>query len=132
MKITMEADYAIRIIYCLCKSGIKMDAKTISSQMHITLRFTLKILRKLGIYGIIKSYKGVNGGYELNVSPEDITLLNVIEAVDGGIQINRCIEEENECNRISHKTECPFHTNFCRINTVLRSELDKVKFSSMI
>jgi Rrf2 family protein len=131
MKITMEADYAIRIVYCLVRSGEKLEARNIASQMNVTLRFTLKILRKLGIAGIIKSYKGVNGGYELNMPPEKITLLKVIEAVDGDVQINRCLDESIACNRVTSKNDCPFHGSFAKINSVLRGELDKVDFASL-
>ena len=58
----MEADYAVRIVHCLAKNGQRMDAKSISDETGVTLRFSLKILRKLVSAGIIKSYKGTQGG----------------------------------------------------------------------
>ena len=44
MHITQEADYAVRIVYCLAREARRMDARTISEQMAISLRFSLKIL----------------------------------------------------------------------------------------
>lgn len=65
MYITLEADYAVRIVNCLAKNGSRMDAKALSAATGVTLRFSLKILRKLVAQGIVRSYKGTQGGYEL-------------------------------------------------------------------
>jgi Rrf2 family transcriptional regulator, iron-sulfur cluster assembly transcription factor len=67
MRITQEADYGFRVILYLSKLGYgeKSSAKTISREQGIPLRFLLKLLRKLTCSGIIKSYRGVNGGYAL-------------------------------------------------------------------
>ncbi|MCH5349833.1 MAG: Rrf2 family transcriptional regulator, partial [Oscillospiraceae bacterium] len=47
MHITLESDYAVRIVGCIAQSGHRIDAKTISAETNVTLRFALKILRKL-------------------------------------------------------------------------------------
>ena len=65
MHITQETDYAVRIVYCLANSQGRKDARTISEEMGVTLRFSLKILHKLVQADIVKSYKGSKGGYEL-------------------------------------------------------------------
>ncbi len=65
MRITHEADYAVRVTYCLAMAGCKHRAKNISDITGITQRFALKILRKLTLGGITRSYKGVSGVYEL-------------------------------------------------------------------
>mgnify|MGYP002552668825 CR=1 FL=1 len=91
MRITHEADYAIRVAYCLALAGEKQCAKDISEATGVTLRFALKILRKLTQSGITKSYKGVAGGYELNHSPSEISLGAIIECIDGPIAINHCL-----------------------------------------
>ena len=64
MHITQESDYAVRIVYCLAKCGTRRDARGISEEMCVTLRFSLKILGKLVSSGIVESYKGNRGGYE--------------------------------------------------------------------
>ena len=61
MRITHEADYAIRVACCLAFSGEKIGAKQISESTGVTLRFALKILRKLIQADIVKSFKGANG-----------------------------------------------------------------------
>lgn len=132
MKITMEADYALRIIYCLAKDGGKVDAKTISESISVTLRFAQKILRKLVMAGIVKSYKGINGGYQLMIPLADITLLMIIEEIDGEISINRCLSDQCACTRVGDKHECPFNKEFNTINKILRDELQKVNFADIL
>ena len=77
MYITQETDYAVRIVHCLACSGVRRDARSISEEVCVTLRFSLKILGKLSAVGIVNSFKGNKGGYELARTPADITLKDV-------------------------------------------------------
>ena len=83
MHITLETDYAVRITGCLAAEKSRLDAKTIAEKTGVTLRFSLKILRKLVAGGIVKSYKGAQGGYELAKAPKDVTLRDVIDSIEG-------------------------------------------------
>ena len=83
MHITLEADYAIRIVQVLAQSQKRLDAKTISEMTGVTLRFSLKILRKLVAAGIVKSFKGTQGGYEIGRALDEISLGEVIETIEG-------------------------------------------------
>ena len=67
MYITLEADYAVRILLYLYEQGKRCDAKTISEDTEVTLRFALKILRKLAAAGLVRSFKGFKGGYEVSL-----------------------------------------------------------------
>ena len=82
MVMTLEADYAVRIVEYLTKHPERRDAKTISVETQIPLRFSLKILRELVAEGLVCSFKGAKGGYTLAKSPEEITLRQVIELVE--------------------------------------------------
>ena len=93
MHITLESDYAVRIIYCLAQNPLRMDAKKISDETGVTLRFSLKILRKLVSGGLVQSYKGTKGGYELAKPPKDISLADVIQTVEGKFALSRCVSE---------------------------------------
>ncbi|MDO5142923.1 MAG: Rrf2 family transcriptional regulator [Eubacteriales bacterium] len=123
MRITHEADYAIRVTYCLALAGRKQCAKEVSEETGVTLRFALKILRKLTQSGITRSYKGVSGGYELNRDPSEISLGEIIECIDGPIAINHCLANEFQCTRVGDRKECDFHRVFGEINRSLRNEL---------
>ncbi len=127
MHITLEADYAVRIVACLANSGIRMDAKTISAETEVTLRFALKILRKLVASGIVKSFKGTQGGYELAKEPNDISLKDVIETVDGQYHLSRCLSSEYMCSR-SETGQCRVRRIFDEISAEVEKKLEAYTF----
>ncbi len=133
MKITQEADYALRIILFLCNisSGERVEARVISENENITLRFSLKILRKLAKQGLVKSFRGIKGGYMLNKDPKDITLREVVEAIDGPIYINRCLGDEEYCN-MKRTNTCKIHKALVNIQKILLEELEKVTFEDLL
>ena len=59
MHITLESDYAIRMMIYLARENKRVDAKKISDDAEVTLRFALKILRKFAAAGVIRSFKGM-------------------------------------------------------------------------
>nr|WP_319487933.1 Rrf2 family transcriptional regulator [uncultured Caproiciproducens sp.] len=128
MVMTLEADYAVRIVEMLAVSNKKIDAKSISDQAHVPLRFALKILRKLVADGLIVSYKGAHGGYMLAREPGRITLREVIESVEGPYMISRCQQDEYSC---THTTRCRFHQIYDEISSVVRTKLESYTFDSL-
>lgn len=130
MHITQETDYAIRIVYCLAKSGGRRDARSISEEMCVTLRFSLKILGKLVAGGIVNSHKGNRGGYELAKPPEEISLKDVIEAVEGPYRLVRCLGGD-PCNRGASGT-CRFQEVFRDITGEINEKLAGVSFADLL
>ena len=132
MRITQEADYAIRtVLFLSINENEKVEARTISEKENIPLRFSLKILRKLMQGGLVKSFRGVNGGYSINKNPKDITLKDVIEIVDGPVYINRCLYDKESCN-LSRANYCNVHHALEKIQTKLINELEAVTFEDLI
>lgn len=131
MHITLEADYAIRIVYCLAKAGTRLDAHAISEQSSVSLRFSLKILRKLVANGIVQSFKGAKGGYILEKEPEKITMREVIETVEGPYRFSRCLDSEYPCTH-SGGCDCPFQCVFDDITQMVRSKLEQINFSMLL
>ena len=112
MRITLESDYALRIVTELASRDTQVDAKTLAERTQVTPKFALKILHKLVNGGIVDSYKGKLGGYKLRLSPDDITLKMVIELIDGPIALTKCIGDEQTCSLNSDKTSCIYHHVF--------------------
>ena len=132
MRITLESDYALRIVTVLGERGERVDAKSLSDATSVTPRFTLKILHKLAVAGIVTSYKGVNGGYVLAVPTSELTLKTVIELIDGPIAIARCIESEGGCALNHDKAACTYHHIFDSLSFDLARKLDKITISDVI
>ena len=133
MKITQESDYAMRIVLFLSRLGVgtKIEAKAISEAEGVSLRFTLKILRKLTQKGIINSFRGVHGGYALGKNPQEITMKDVIEAVEGEIYINRCLNSRENCN-VQRGNVCTVHKELARIQRRLLEDLSSVTFKKLM
>ena len=113
MRITQETDYAFRIVSYLARNeGKVIGAPQIAESEGVTKRFTLRILRKLNLAGITDAKRGSKGGYYLKKPKEDITLYDIIVAVDGPIVINRCLQEDKYCNKnkANEVGNCKFHT----------------------
>lgn len=132
MRITLESDYALRIVDSLARHSDVVDAKTLSSDTSVTLRFTLKILHKLVLGKIVKSYKGVGGGYKLLLSPSEITLRDIIELIDGPIFISRCLENQEMCSMIKDKSMCEYHRIFDHISYGLSKKLGEITIADVI
>jgi len=131
MHITQEADYAVRMVYCIAVTGARSDAKYISEMIGVTLRFSLKILRKLVSSGILCSYKGQRGGYELAREPSDISLNDIIETVDGPYLINRCLRDGHECS-MDDATECYFRKIYADVSSEIQNKLRDVTFDKLL
>ena len=132
MRITQEADYALRMCSALAQSDAPMGAPKLSQMLSIPTASTSKVLRKLMLSGIVKSTRGANGGFSLEKSPDTITLRQVIEAVDGKIAIRHCLEECHICNFQSNKNECRFHCVFEQLNSLIQSRLDSLSIGDMV
>ncbi|MDD2449277.1 MAG: Rrf2 family transcriptional regulator [Sulfurimonas sp.] len=83
MLITRASEYAILSLIVLTKATSAVDSDTLSKQLSIPKSFLAKILQALAKKGILKSYKGVNGGFMLNKDPKDISMLEIMSAVEG-------------------------------------------------
>ena len=118
MYITQETDYAIRIVYCLAKSGVRRDARSISEEMCVSLRFALKILGKLAQGGLVAR------------SAKDISLKDVIDVVEGPWRMTRCADDTAACNRGAQDT-CTFRREMCRISQRINEELAAVDFAAL-
>lgn len=127
MFLNNETDYAIRIVSCLAKQTDRLDAAAIAEKTGVTPRFTLKILHRLVQGGIVRSFKGNKGGYILAKSPEEITLLQVVEEIYGKLTLSRC-HSDGSCGCTHPNGFCDFKGVFSDITTYMRKKLSEVTF----
>ena len=130
MHINLESDYAVRIVQYIAQSNERRDAQSIADSTCVSLRFTLKIMRKLVAADIVQSFKGAHGGYTLSRPASSITLRQVIEAVEGPYRFSRCVDNGYACN-CSSVTACPFHSVFDDITQMVIQKLDEATFDSL-
>jgi Rrf2 family transcriptional regulator, iron-sulfur cluster assembly transcription factor len=133
MRITQEGDYALRVLLYLYKHGIgkRVEAKVISESENVPLRFLLKLLRKLAGAGIVNSYRGTGGGYAIEKPPSQVTMRQVIEAIEGPIYVNKCLLDEQSCSVNRAKT-CEVHRALQKFQDKLLTEMDDLSFEQIL
>ena len=131
MQITRQADYAVRAVLYLARLGQDERAATslIAQEQHIPPSFLAKIISQLSIAGLLHTSRGARGGVTLARSPGEITLLEVIEAIDGPIMLNECVGETGSC---SFDEDCPLKPVWCDAQNELVARLKRTNFSQMI
>ena len=130
MQITRQADYAVRAVYHLAKMGPDSRAATsqIAEEQHIPPSFLAKIISQLSVAGLLHTSRGARGGVSLARDPNDISLLDVVEAIDGPILLNECVADSGDCD---FTEECPMRPIWCDAQKHLVESLDGTKFADL-
>jgi Rrf2 family protein len=130
MQITRQADYAVRAVYYLTKLGADSRAATsqIAQEQHIPPSFLAKIISQLSVAGLLHTSRGARGGVSLARAPEEISLLDVVEAIDGPILLNECVADEGSC---TFSEDCPMRPIWCDAQEHLVGRLQNTSFSDL-
>lgn len=100
MQVTREGDYGIRSVLFLARQPYKKISYVteISTEYKIPRSFLAKILQKLVKAKIVRSYRGVKGGFSLARPPKEISLFDVLEAIEGKLALNLCLADKKRCD----------------------------------
>lgn len=122
MQVTRAADYAVRVMVHLATLpfGQRSTRDELAASGEVPGHFLSKILQTLSRSGLITSHRGASGGFSLAKPAESVTLLDVVEAVDGPIQLNVCVVSGPGCNR---QTWCAVHEVWAEAQNALTSVL---------
>jgi len=130
MEITRETDYAIR---CILRMSRNPDAilmvEQISEEMAIPRSFLAKILQKLSKADIVKSFRGVRGGFRLSRGPESISILDVVEAIEGRVAMNECAVDASSCSLAS---TCCVHPVWVSLRRKVETHLGEANFGDLL
>jgi Rrf2 family protein len=131
MQITRQADYAMRAVLYLAKQGSERRISTsqIAVEQQIPPSFLAKIVSQLSVAGLLQTSRGARGGVSLARKPADITVLEVVEAIDGPILLNECVAGGGTC---AFGDTCPLHDIFCTAQAELVGRLEHTTFGSVL
>ena|SRR3972149_6676139 len=130
MQITRQADYAVRAVLHLARNGEQRIATSmIAEEQRIPPSFLAKIISQLSIAGLLHTSRGARGGVTLAREAKDITLLEVVEAIDGPIQLNECVGDNGSC---SFDSDCPLRPIWCDAQEELIGKLKSTNFAEMM
>ncbi len=131
MQITRQADYAVRAVLHLARKGNTERSATsaVAKAQHIPPSFLAKIISQLSIAGLLHTSRGARGGVTLARDPKDITLLEVVEAIDGPIQLNECVGNDGVC---TFEGDCPIKPVWCSAQEELVQRLRGTDFAQLL
>ena len=129
MEITRRCDYACRIVRAAYKHGDSYSSiAQIAEEEDIPYSFARGIQHELVKAGILKTTRGVHGGLALDCNISELTLKDLIEAVQGSINASPCSFDPGFC---SHSGECSFHVAWCGLDAVVNSYLSSLMLSDL-
>ena len=130
MQITRQADYAVRAILYLSRLGVNQRAatNTVAQEQRIPHSFLAKIISQLSIAGLLHTSRGARGGVSLARDPKEISLLDVVEAIDGPINLNECVGDEAAC---TFSEDCPMHSIWMDAQKELVARLRETRFDHL-
>jgi Rrf2 family protein len=131
MFITREADYAVRIVRELARGG-RETAPCICEKEQVPRQYAYKILKKLEKGGLVRSFRGTSGGYALVKKAGEISLYDILTAVDKSLLINECLQHGFDCPLNSGKRKCGIHREFYRIQALILAELRGKKLTEIL
>jgi len=131
MQITRQADYATRAILYLARhrNGKRVATSKVAKEQKIPSSFLAKIISQLSVAGLLRTSRGAHGGISLARHPAQITLLEVIEAIDGPIRLNDCVERQDVC---AFENNCPIQSVWCAAQDELVTKLRNANFAELI
>ncbi len=130
MQITREGDYGIRSVLYLARQPFKKISyvNEISEEYKIPRSFLAKILQKLVKAKIVRSYRGVKGGFSLARQARDISMFDVVEAIEGKLQLNICVTDKKKCLFSKH---CSSHSVWVTAQSKVIEVLKKANFEDL-
>jgi Rrf2 family iron-sulfur cluster assembly transcriptional regulator len=129
LELTKRGDYAVRAMIALAGDDADlMSARTIAAGMAIPPRFLPQVMADLVRAGLAKGVTGRSGGYRLSVSAAEISLLTIVEAVEGTSRRETCVLRGGPCGRDG---TCAVHAAFCAAEEAMIGALDSVTLADV-
>ena len=130
MKLTRGGEYGIRgVLYLSHQEEGKISMlSAIAKAQEVPPRFLAKIFQALAKAGIVKSHRGAKGGFSLARQASEVTIKDVIEAVEGPLYLNMCLAAPGDCGR---DKLCPIHTVWEEAQEKMMGVLGRTNFADL-
>jgi Rrf2 family protein len=128
--IKRETDYACRVILhlALLPEGERVTAQDIARRRIIPRAMVRRVITRLAAAHLITTARGQGGGLSLARPASQVSLLNVVEAMEGTLALNACVVDLHSCPL---KKVCPVHAEWCRVRELLAAELGAATFDKL-
>lgn len=128
-RINKMTDYAVVLLVDMARTGCTRSAQQIAADTGVPLPTVAKVMKALTRDGLVVSLRGATGGYGLGRPPTEITVADMIQAVEGPIALTSCVEAaEDDCGI---ESLCPMHGHWNRVNQAVHAALDSLTLAEM-
>lgn len=134
LKLSRKSEYGIIALKHILNKrlGQTSSAREIAEQYKIPIEVMAKVLQKLAKDGLLQSVQGINGGYALALSPKKISIVDVVESIDGPIGIVECVTSEEECKCVQYTTGvCNISDPFMQIQGKFKNFLSGISLADL-
>jgi len=128
LRISKMTDYAIVMMVELTRKGETLSAHALAERVRVEVPTASKVLKLLAGAGLLQSYRGVNGGYRVTRPAAEISVAEVIAAIEGPIAMTECSVEPGLCNQ---EDSCNLRSNWQRISVAVARALEEVSLAEM-
>jgi len=130
LRFTKRADYGLMAIYFIASQGddVAVSAKRIAEEFHIPPERLAKILQRLAKKKLIASHNGPKGGYVLTRHPSEITVGQVVRALEGPLSVVSCMSEHDDCPQFAR---CNLRRPVQKIQASITHVLDSMTLAEL-
>ncbi|MBL8644874.1 MAG: SUF system Fe-S cluster assembly regulator [Rhodospirillaceae bacterium] len=129
-KVNKLTDYAMVVLIDVARSDIRRSAHQIAARTGLPLPTVAKLMKSLGKAGLVASHRGAAGGYALSRPQSQITVADVIQAVEGPIALTACADTSDQ--HCGMERTCLVQGKWNRVNKAVRAALTEVTLAEMI
>lgn len=133
MKLSTKGKYGVRAVFEIALHYGKgpITIKEIGERQGISFSYLEQILHRLGKSGVIESVRGPAGGYLLARKPQDITIGDIVRALEGPIALSHCLEpgETDDCNQTE---DCVARMVWAKVGAKIEEALDSISFNDLL
>jgi Rrf2 family protein len=128
--IRRETDYAVRTVLHLAsvRDGAHVQVRDVAAQRRLPLSFVRRIVARLSAAGILETTRGMGGGIRLARPAAEISMLDVVRAMEGAVALNPCVVEPHTCPLAAG---CPAQRAWADATAVLQDHLASVRFDAL-
>lgn len=131
LKLNKMTDYAVVVLGQMARDpGRVRTAAALSETTAIPLPTVSKLLKILAGVRLVTSHRGANGGYSVDRTAEQVTVADIVQAVDGPIALTACVDDSDGQCEVS--SSCPISGNWNRVNLAVRRALEDVTLADLL
>ncbi len=130
IRLTRQTDLGIQLMvwFASAARAQAITARELSEKVRSSAPLVSKALKLLSKAGLLDSHRGKNGGYVLSRPPEEISIADLVEAIEGPIALTECASSNSSCEQ---EDWCPVGSNMKVINQAIHQALDGVSLAKM-